>query len=76
VIEPLGVVEVNRHVLAERLVAMGDHIKQVADGENVAHRERVALLDQQLHHALRAVRSRCSTLETAINVCTSAGLNG
>ena len=51
-VEPLGVVEVDRHLRAERLVAVGHHVEQVADRHDVADFERVALIDQQLHHHL------------------------
>ena len=53
VVEPLGVVEVDRHVLAEGLVAVGHHVEQVAHGHHVAHLERLAVVHQELHHHLQ-----------------------
>ncbi len=50
VIESLGVIEVNRHFSAERFVAVGNHIKQVTHGNDVAYGQRLTLIDQQLHH--------------------------
>ena len=53
VVEPLGVVEVDRHVLAEGLVAVGHDVEQVAHGHHVAHLERLAVVHQELHHHLQ-----------------------
>ena len=53
VIESLGVVEVDSHFLAERLVPVGDDIEQVANGHDVADLERLPLIDQELHHDLQ-----------------------
>ena len=53
VVEPLGVVEVDGHVLAERLVAVGHDVEQVAHRHHVADLERLAVVDQELHHHLQ-----------------------
>ena len=53
VVEPLGVVEVDGHVLAERLVAVGHDVEQVAHGHHVAQLERLAVVHQELHHHLQ-----------------------
>ena len=52
-VEPLGVVEVDRHVLAEGLVAVGHDVEQVAHGHHVAQLERLAVVHQELHHHLQ-----------------------
>ena len=53
VVEPLGVLEVDPHHVGERLVAVGHHVPQVAQRDQVAHLQRVALVDQQLQHDLQ-----------------------
>ena len=52
-VESLCVVEMDCHLLAERFVAVGNHVKQVAHWDDVTDLERVALIDQQLHHHLQ-----------------------
>ena len=51
-IEPLGVIEVNRHFLAEGLITVCDDVKQVSHRNQVANGQHVTLIDQQLHHHL------------------------
>ena len=49
-VQPFGILEVNRHLLAKCLIAVGNDIKQIADWNDVTHLERVPLIDEQLHH--------------------------
>ena len=75
-VQLLGVVEVEAHLLAERLVPVGDDIEQVAHRDDVAQLQGFALVDQQLQHHLECGPLPLQQRETAISVCTSAGLNG
>ncbi len=52
VIDPLGVIEVDRHFLAKRLVPVGDDVEQVTHRNDVADFERLSVIDQELHHDL------------------------
>ena len=51
-VELLGVVEAQAHRLRERLVALGDDVEQIADGNDVAELQAAALLDEELQHEL------------------------
>ena len=52
-IQPFGIVEMDRHVLAESLVSMSNRVEQVSYRYDIADLERVALVDQKLHHHLK-----------------------
>ena len=52
-VEPLGVVEVDTHRLGERFVAVGDHVEQVADRDDLPQFQVIASIDQQLQHQLQ-----------------------
>ena len=49
VVEPGGILEVPGHFRTESLGAVGDQVEEIADGNQITHFERVALLDEQLH---------------------------
>ena len=52
-VKSLGVVEVNAHRLREGLVAIGNHVEQVADRDDLSQLEVIAPIHQQLQHQLQ-----------------------
>ena len=51
-VELLRIVEAHAHRLSEGLVALGDHVEEVAHRDDVAELEAVALIDEELEHEL------------------------
>ena len=49
VVEPGGIFEMPGHFRTESLGTVGDQVEEIADGNQITHFERVALLDEQLH---------------------------
>ena len=47
-----GVLEVVAHPLRERLVALGDGVEEIADGDDFTQLQRLAPVDQELEHHL------------------------
>jgi hypothetical protein len=76
VVQALGVVEMQAHALRERLVALGDRVVQIAHRDQLAQLQVGAPVHQQLQHQLQGRALALQAADTAIKVCTSAGLNG
>src|SRR5207249_11762271 len=53
VVQALGIVEMDRHLLAEGFVAVRDGIKEVSGRNDIADAKCVALLDKKLNHHLQ-----------------------
>ena len=52
-IEPLGVIKVDRHFLTEGFVTVSNHIKQIANRNNISNGQILTLFIQQLCHDLQ-----------------------
>ena len=52
-VQPLGVVEMDGHLGAEGFVAVGHHIEQVSHRDQIADRQILPMIHQQLHHHLQ-----------------------
>ena len=52
-IEPLGVIKVDRHFLTESLVAVSNHVKQITNRDDISNCQILSLVIKQLCHDLQ-----------------------